>query len=723
MNNLLFIMSVMSAALIFVGTSAQSGTLPIPLEKEITAKIGAKQRRFSLPPVLIAAGVILAVLVIIYLWFISKILSAVVLLFVGCAVIGIFFTESVISLTISMNAKRDGNPITICRGENNGAVIETQPVNLNLVGNGIRDYTATCTVADFFNLDPDTSVVICRGEYRISQLEQYTCECRKKFFGGIDIRLQNRDTRFSKALDENFDFIPISNNLTHRTRFLLIAVFAYLMGIMVCGFMNNYNERNTKNAQNNLRSNLAAVSETELPETEALGAMRVDKTDSKQYFALVPDVHIIVIEKDGSRYLSAETDDAGQSYVNPAELNTVLMLYQDTETNKGQACYYDITELYMNIPIKTENNEMHMLGELFDGSVSYRNQTGFAAVRSWFRDIYSINAASFTVIPQTVFSELYNTEHALGVSVNESFIRFMRQNYCDAEELNAETEITGASSLTTPPAAAETAALSDSSDRTEQTETTDAENPMSGLMHRSEMVKDMLKQCSPKYSASFQEQILDLCGDLLPEYRQRYRKDNAELFLNGEDLLAFANSVRCIGEEPEEHETYVAWILHSNWDIVLANLLESMTDLKNETYDVFLGEKQTDALSQIRSSVPAAELQAFLKRLIMYSLPDDLQNGETDNETPVIFSVRNLNLKLESDRHQTNVYLLSSRPLMRRTYVNTIIRSELFFCLSEEKNPTIIRKAKVISDSAPNGDAEAEAKADSIQEPAEQTGA
>ena len=121
-------------------------------------------------------------------------------------------------------------------------------------------------------------------------------------------------------------------------------------------------------------------------------------------------------------------------------------------------------------------------------------------------------------------------------------------------------------------------------------------------------------------------------------------------------------------------------IMHSNWDILLADLCESITSMNNSVYPILCTEHHAAALSGIRSSLPKETLSAFLTEMTRISP----ELNENPSGIQMIFSVRNLQLDLSSELGKTNVYLLG-KPLIDNSNVNDRIKSALFFCLSRPK--------------------------------------
>ena len=573
----------------------------------------------------------------------SLILLGIFVILAAGACVCIYFSESVIPVTVT--------PVL----HQNSA--EARPVTVYMKQSTDEGFQAECAAAAFFPEMAD-AVRLYRSEtdrsgrsFRANSLRNSTVTVT---FGGTVIKGPDDD------LINYLRFRTAPMLLTKKTLFTLLSTVFIGIGTLFCVFFNNKYEKHMSDAERFLSENLSAASQEMLPETAAVSALQTEKTEG--YFQQVPDVHILIILKEQNRYLPAE---GAAQYLDPQSLNTVLMFYEDNLTGGLREAkyplkttsavkniwYYNLTELYMNIPIRTDDRQTHMLGALFDGSLPYQNQTGFAAVKAWFKEQYSVNVASFTEIPQTVFSGLFGAAHTLGISVNDVFLSFMRKNYSGEPAM------------------------------------------------QSACVQAMLHEQMPVYSDSVKQQIEALYRKLDAGSEERI-KNNAVLFLNGSDLLSFANSVRLIGQpEPEqnpsadgEQNAFSAIVstdavMHSNWDLVIADLLESMTEMNNSTFNVFCGEQHTDALSQIRSTIPSDQLKAFLYKTVNTSLalPQSAADSTVPADQQIVFSIRNLNMKVHSQTNDTNLYLLA-KPLMTRAYMNNAVRNALFFCLSEPKN-------------------------------------
>ncbi|MDE6658078.1 MAG: hypothetical protein K2J88_05790, partial [Oscillospiraceae bacterium] len=387
------------------------------------------------------------------------------------------------------------------------------------------------------------------------------------------------------------------------------------------------------------------------------------ETDEQLYYSELPDVHLIIITKDKNIFYNPE-----ENFYNPEVINTVLMLYEDnlsgqrntdnsesenlqleTEENTIQKNYYNITELYLNIPVLLEDNAIYTMGELFQGTVSYQNQTGYSAIKSWFCDSYHINIASVTEIPESLFSSCYGTENAMAVNLNQDFVKFLYDNYYQ-----------------------------------------DSEN-----IYASFAIKQMLAEQKPYFSQTMRKNIKELYDQL-----EKNKMLNRMLIMDGDAIVNFGNTVRMTQTSeykylrdkgyyqdianfpPLEWDTvHLDSIVHSNWDIILADILESISNMNNSMYEIFCKENHVDLFSNIKTSLTAEELNSFL-----YSLckANDILGDEITQQNQYLFYVRNLKFNVTTTLGESNIYILN-QPLSIKPYTNRQVKRVLYYCLRQEK--------------------------------------
>ena len=209
----------------------------------------------------------------------------------------------------------------------------------------------------------------------------------------------------------------------------------------------------------------------------------------------------------------------------------------------------------------------------------------------------------------------------------------------------------------------------------------------------------MLQVQRPTFSEDFRRHV--------QEQYERYDLTlsvNMLLTMGGKDLTSFGNTVRECGQAeydylqaqgyfddkaafPEEEwkTRSLTTMVHSNWDILLCDILESLTNINNGTFHAFCETDNTEALGRIRTTLPPETLRGFLRSLID-------ANNVLDNEHVVTqeycFFIRNLKLRaVTSTLGETNRYLLAE-PMEIAPYTDRRVKTALFFCLHEPKAAT-----------------------------------
>ena len=480
-------------------------------------------------------------------------------------------------------------------------------------------------------------------------------QVRRSFLQGVRCEILNETNGANLG-----NYLRFSSSVAAKHNKIMVAFTTLVVIITAIGFCDICNKKyheNKQAIQENLTQNISAIS---------IGNNIIlqdePETDEQLYYAELPDVHLVVITKDKNIFY-----DADENFYNPEIINTVLMLYEDnlsgqrnaelenleqeieSEENLIQKNYYNITELYLNIPILLENNEIYMLGELFQGTVSYQNLTGYQAVKSWFCDSYHVKIASVTEIPESLFYSCYGTEHAMAVNLNQDFVKFLYDNYYQ-----------------------------------------DSENSYASFS-----IKQMLAENKPYFSQTMRKNIKELHDEL-----EKNKTLNRMLIMDGEAITTFGNTVRMtetseyaylrdkgyyqdiINFPPLEWDTvHLDSIVHSNWDIILADLLESISNMNNSMYEIFCKENHVDILSNIKTSLKAEELNDFL-----YSLckANDILGDEITQQNQYLFYVRNLKFNVTTTLGESNIYILNN-PLSIKPYTNRQVKKALYYCLRQEK--------------------------------------
>ncbi len=455
---------------------------------------------------------------------------------------------------------------------------------------------------------------------------------------------------------------PVGNN---KFNVVIAALFCIGILLAMCDwFYKRYNAEENERLEH-LTANLSAIAAND--ESHLACPSIQTESDTLVYYPELPQVHLIVITKEDGSFLHEDSQ-----FLDPLVNNTVLMLYEDnatgglieddetetpteatSEDDGPEMTYFNITELYMGLPVQGEDGELHMMGELFGGTLPYGDATGYDAVAAWFRDKYHICIASVTEIPQSVFASCFSDESGIAVNLHTGSIRSLYQNYCVPLDSLGTTHALDA----------------------------------------------MLQVQRPTFSEDFRRHV--------QEQYERYDLTlsvNMLLTMGGKDLTSFGNTVRECGQAeydylqaqgyfddkaafPEEEwkTRSLTTMVHSNWDILLCDILESLTNINNGTFHAFCETDNTEALGRIRTTLPPETLRGFLRSLID-------ANNVLDNEHVVTqeycFFIRNLKLRaVTSTLGETNRYLLAE-PMEIAPYTDRRVKTALFFCLHEPKAAT-----------------------------------
>ncbi|MCC8068167.1 MAG: hypothetical protein LIO71_00130 [Ruminococcus sp.] len=456
----------------------------------------------------------------------------------------------------------------------------------------------------------------------------------------------------------------------------IISAIVTILSIVVLMLFNYLYYSDRTQELTNLNENITAIQCSD-EDNSTLTLNEYEQTSEKVYYSELPNINLIVITKDSNTFV-----DSDSKFNNPVTVNTVLMFYEDNLSGRlniddtsevelddyNPNCkYYNLTELYLNIPIVVEGySEIRTLGELFQGDVIYNDETGYNGVKSWFRDIYHINISSVTEIPQSVFSDCFGMQSSLSINLNQDFIKFMYYNYVDTSSTSEYY-----SCIST---------------------------------------KDMLLEGKPTFSESLKGHILEATNKLgLNGYNSSL--NNAMIFLDGSSIVTIGNTVRMAGQDSEydyllkmgyystiSNSTVTQWsdtlseiyamnpkldtIVHSNWDIILTDLFESLSNMNNNTYKVFCKENHSDVLSNIKTSLTSNEMDSFL-----YSIckANATLGDSVSKEKQFIFNIRNLDLGVTTTLGQPNVYTLKQPLEDIVPYTNRLVKTSLYYCLKATK--------------------------------------
>lgn len=579
-----------------------------------------------------------------WLFSLSYILGFIFLMLMLVSACSIIFARPVIKVTIKADKFNSNVNLTG----------DLKPVEIEL--NEDAGYIQEINFADFLESD---SILLSLDTSQQSYYDKYgniKIQVRRSFLQGVRCEILNEINganlgnylRFSSSVAEKHNKIIVA----------FITLFVIITAIAFCDICNKKYHENKQAIQENLTQNISAIS---LGENITLQAE--PETEQQLYYSELPDINLVIITKDKNIFYDPE-----ENFYNPEIVNTVLMLYEDNlsgqrnidlqdsesenldaEENMIHKNYYNITELYLNIPILLEDNQIYTMGELFQGTVSYQNQTGYNAVKSWFCDSYHVNIASVTEIPENLFSSCYGTEHAIAVNLNQDFVKFLYDNYYQ-----------------------------------------DSEN-----FYASFSIKEMLAENKPYFSQTMRKNVKELYDQL-----EKNKTLNRILIMDGDAIVAFGNTVRMTETSeyyflrnkgyyqdisnfpPLEWDTvHLDSIVHSNWDIVLADVLESISNMNNSMYEIFCKENHVDLFNNIKTSLTQEELHQFL-----YSLckANDVLGDEMTQQNQYLFYVRNLKFNVTTTLGEANIYILN-RPLSITPYTNRQVKRALYYCLREEK--------------------------------------
>lgn len=577
---------------------------------------------------------------------ISSVLGVVFIILSLASAVSIQYARPVIRLTIKV---RKLNEKVHLEGE-----IKDVEAELNAENN----YETDIRFAEFLQTN---SIILSEGDDTDRNIYDHSggiiIHIERSLFGQFhcDIRKEARP-----MLNHYLTFSPSLHQRSNKLMAVFMSTIVIGIAVAFCLIFNNSYNTNKENVQENLKHNMdAIVSGSVIDLKEDI------PTGEKVYYSELPPVHLIVITKDGNKFIDSESE-----FNNPEVVNTVLMMYednlsgkryqndknQDTAENAGEVekKYYNMTELYMNLPLSMEDDTICTIGELFSGSVPYDGEIGYNAVKSWFRDIYHIEIASVTEIPETLLSDCFGSENSMSVNLNQDFMRFMYYQYCND----------------TP------------------------------TIYEDNSVKEMLAEHKPFFPETLRQHTEELTIRLgIREEKSSLL--NAMLFMDGDSIPAFGNTLRTINQSeyqylkqkqyyqkqaefPKEEWSTVnlQTIIHSNWDIVMVDLMESISNMNNGTYQVFCRENHADILQQVKTSLSEEEFRQFLESV--FSANNVLGNNMQE-QTQYVFYVRNLDLHVSSILGENNSYLCKEA-LKIHPYTNRMVKKSLYYCLREPKS-------------------------------------
>ena len=583
----------------------------------------------------------LVVFIMVVKGIISNILGVVFVVLAGISALCIKFARPVVKLTIKVKK----------RSETIHLEGDIQDVETELNAN--NSYATDINFAKFLQTDfivlshensPEREIYDRMGNIQI--------HVKRSLFGRVRCEIQHEKR---PLLNQYLIFSPSLHQRSNKLMAVLLSSFVIGFAVVFCLVFNDKYNANRENAHENLKHNIDSI-----VTGSAIDLKDAPSTDEKLYYSELPDVHLIVITKDKNIFV-----DPQSQFNNPDVINTVLMFYEDnlsgkryqdeTSTKKAEdsTIYYDMTELYLNLPLALPDGETCTIGEMFAGIVTYDEEIGYNAVKSWFRDIYHINVASVTEIPEKLFSGCFGSENSMSVNLNQDFTRFMYYQYCD-----------------------------------------DAEK-----RYASYSVKDMLNEQKPVFPETLSQHMEELTIRLGLRGNQS-ASTNAMLFMDGDSIQAFGNTVRMLNTSeyqylrnkeyyldptkfPKEEWGFVELdtIVHSNWDIVMVDLLESISNMNNGTYQVFCRENHADTLSYVKTSLSENQFRQFLESLFN---ANSVFNENHNQQKNYVFYVRNLDLHVTTTLGKTNVYL-TKKALKISPYTNRMVKKSLYYCLREVK--------------------------------------
>ena len=601
--------------------------------------------------VLTAVMLTITAVVSVWLFSLSAIPGMIFLILTATSFLSVLFARPVIKVSIKAEKQNDS-----VRMKGTLKDVETEL-------NKENGYQAEINFSDFLESSSLTLSLESMPQPRIYDRNgNIKIHVSRSLFGIVRCEIRNEKNR--GILKEYLHFSPRMHQRSNKVMTFLLTFSVIGMAVVFC-MLFHYKYMNTRaSVQETLNQNLTAV-------VSGSPIMLKEEPFSAEqmYHPELPDVHLLVIRKEQNTF----TDPQNQ-YYHPEIVNTVLMLYEDNLSGKRnvqessfesetlpevvsvQKLYYNITELYLNIPVilDEDSNQQNTLGELFSGAVAYQGLSGYDAVRTWFREVYHIRIASVTELPETLFSGCFGTENFMSVNLNQDFVRFLYDNYCSE----------------------------------------------SGNKYSTFSVREMLSEHRPEFSETLRQNTEELSVRLGVRQEDSTAR-NAMLMLNGDSVAVFGNTVRMWGDSEYDYllkKGYYAdktafpdseWdsvslnaVVHSNWDIVLVDFLESLSNMNNSTYQIFCCQNHADILHEIRTSLPPEELKQFLESLCR---ANNVLGNDDETQNQYLFYVRNLNFNTETVLGESNLYL-RKEALPVKPYTNRRVKKSLYYCLEEAKS-------------------------------------
>lgn len=475
----------------------------------------------------------------------------------------------------------------------------------------------------------------------------------------------------------------VTKNMQKSAVLLTIVSIICSLGAVVY-FTTNYDSK-VADGEETLLQNLGAIDYSSSNLT--VGTSNVEK--DCRYYSTLPEVNLVVIVKQKDTFVS------DSEVINPVNVNTVLMFYEDnasgklnvptSETDKApeevqysktnpKTFYYDVTELYLNTPVLI-NNEVRTLGELFQGTIDYQGLTGYEAVKFFFATEYHVKVSSVTELPETLFSDLYDEASPLPVNVSREYFTWYCNNYYPNVEMKSS---------------------------------------VSPLV--SETLGEGVPTINVYYSKKLNEAIgkFGLSGQLHGQTSTPSASvpTNLDLLLDGESVVSFGNSLRVTGAVDEatfvkenaelppagilsddewndristiiEGSKSINCIVHSNWDIILVYFLESLSNMNNNSYSILCKTNNTETLRAVQTTLGRKQLEAFLNGLVHANA---VLGDDTTRSQQFVFTVRNLDFGISTIYGDTSVYL-RNEPIKGffKNYTNASVKKCLYYCLESTK--------------------------------------
>lgn len=532
------------------------------------------------------------------------------------------------------------------------------PLKASLLSNSTE---IRCNIADFYS---DTG----------QPLSECTCAANIQLNNSITnkidiiINLKSKNLRIETPIGVRLKAVPDGKCRVINHTSINIVVTTFVVLLLAGGtysFVSRYQDKVADSQQNFLNNLRAVTCNVKEPDGLTIGAS--DLTEDSQFYSTVPDINLVVITKPDNVFVPQGEDS---EFFNPVEVNTVLMFYEDNKSGKKNVeaskatlgdsssvttSYYDITELYLATPIVIDNKS-YTLGAVLQGDVKYEGYSGYEALRLIFAKEYHINMVSVTEIPESLFEKLYTEEVPFPVNISRDYLITLLSNY------DVDSSWTGASSPS---------------------------------------ISSVISEEAPKYNELFQRRLREAKTKLqLNDGASNDAPQSTDLLLDGESIVAFGNSLRLVGTDSEDDWVsdnrssttvdneldptsdftgQINNIAHSNWDIVLAYFLESLSNMSNNSYEVFCKQDQTSVVNSVRSTLSKKELQGFLETVMR---ANTTLGEEAVPSHQFVFTVRNLNYSRKTNYGSTNVYLLN-KPLegFYTNFTNVSIKKYLYFCL------------------------------------------